>query len=167
MKKRLVMGMMSAVLMAGMVLPVHAANTTEGDMDVSYTEANVYVISIPQSVTLQQGEETAAQQIKGTSINIEPGKEVQVKVSNGIDNGAVFLALEGGTDADKVTSTVSLTSAGAGIDSSTVVAKFSGQSKDPAAGTGTLYFTGLPDDMKAGTWKGQLTFTVSLEGVTP
>lgn len=167
MKKKLVMGMMSAVLMAGMVLPVHAENTTGGNMDVNYTEANVYVISIPPSVTLQQGEETAAEQIKGKSINIAPDKEVQVKVTGGIDNGAVSLTLEDGETSDKVTSTVSLTSAGTGITSDTVVAKFSGQSKDPASGTGTLYFTGLPKEMKAGTWKGQLTFTVSLADVTP
>lgn len=167
MKKRLVMGIMSAALMAGMVLPVHAENTTGGSMDVSYTEENVYVISIPQSVTLQQGTGTTSEQITGTSINIAPNKEVQVKVSAGIDNGAVSLTLDGGTDADKVTSKVSLTSGGTGIDSSTVVASFSGQSKDPAAGTGILYFAGLPEDMKAGTWKGQITFTVSLADVTP
>lgn len=166
MKKRLVMGIMSAALMAGMVLPVHAENTTGGNMDVNYTEANVYVISIPSSVTLQQGKETAAQQIAGTDINIAPDKEVQVKVTGGIENGAVTLALENGGAADKVTSTVSLTSAGTGIDSSTVVAKFSGQTTTPVSG-GTLYFSGLQKDMKAGTWKGQLTFTVSLADVTP
>lgn len=166
MKKKLVMGMMSAVLMAGMVLPVHAANTTDGKMDVNYTEANVYVISIPQSVTLQQGTEVTAQ-IKATSMNVEPKKEVQVKVKTGIDNGAVSLTLDEGGAADKVTSTVSLTSGGAGIDSSTVVAKFSGQKKEPADGTGTLYFAGLKDDMKAGSWSGQLTFEVSLAEVTP
>ncbi len=167
MKKRLVMGIMSAALMAGMVLPVHAENTTGGKMDVSYTEANVYVISIPKSVTLQQGQETTAEQIKATSMNVAPDKEVQVKVSAGIENGVVSLTLENGESSDEVTSTVSLTSAGVGIDSNTVVASFRGQSLEPESGTGTLYFAGLPEEMKAGTWKGQLTFTVSLADVTP
>lgn len=166
MKKRLVMGIMSTALMAGMVLPVHAANTTGGSMDVSYTEANVYVISIPSSVTLQQGQETTAEQIKATSMNVAPDKEVQVKVSAGIENGVVSLTLENGESSDEVTSIVSLTSAGAEIDSNTVVAKFSGQTTTPVSG-GTLYFSGLQNGMKAGTWKGQLTFTVSLVDVTP
>ena len=149
MKKKLVTGILCAAVLAGTVAPVHAENTTEGTMNVKYKEGNVYVISIPSSVTLQQGKETTAEQIKATSMNVEPREK-----------GAVSLALSYGESADTVTSTVSLTSGGTGIDTDTVVASFSGQSLEPESGTGTLYFSGLPEGMKAGTWKGQLTFTV-------
>lgn len=163
MKKRLIMGMMSAVLIACMALPVHAENTTGGNMKVKYEEENVYIISIPQSVTLQQGTETVSEQIKATSMNVEPNAEVQVMVTGGINSeGAVSLTLRNGESSDMVTSTVSLTSGGPGIDSNAVVAAFSGQNLEPESGTGTLYFAGLPEDMKAGTWTGQLTFTVGI-----
>ncbi|HIY03018.1 MAG TPA: hypothetical protein IAA26_14435 [Candidatus Blautia faecipullorum] len=161
MKKKLVTGILCAAVLAGTVAPVHAENTTEGTMNVKYKEGNVYVISIPSSVTLQQGKETTAEQIKATSMNVEPRTEVVVMVTDGInEKGAVSLALSYGESADTVTSTVSLTSGGTGIDTDTVVASFSGQSLEPESGTGTLYFSGLPEGMKAGTWKGQLTFTV-------
>lgn len=134
-------------------------------MTVNYTQGNVYIINIPQNVALQQQTETTAQ-ITGKSMNIEPNKAAQVRVSSGITDGAVSLTLTDGGAEDKVTSTVSLTSGGEGITSDTVVAEFSGQSLDPATGTGTLYFAGLPADMKAGSWTGQLTFQVSLVDVT-
>lgn len=162
MKKKLVTGILCAAVLAGTVAPVHAENTTGGTMNVKYEEGNVYVISIPRSVTLQQGQETTAEQIKATSMNVAPNSKVVVTVTDGIeDKGAVSLALDYGEPSDVVTSTVSLTSGGEGIDTDTVVAEFSGQTLEPESG-GTLYFTELPEDMKAGTWKGQLTFTVGI-----
>lgn len=164
MKKSLITGMVSAALIMGMVLPVYADNTAGGSMDVSYKEPNVYVISIPSEVILKQGEETQSE-IKGTKINIEPDKEVQVKVTYGIEEGKVSLRLEKGGELDKVTATVSLTSRGGGIDKSTVVARFKERNSNSEEGTGILYFAGLPKDMRAGTWTGKLTFEVSLADI--
>ena len=164
MKKRLVMGMMSAALIAGMVLPVHAEdNTTGGEMSVNYTQGNTYVISIPKSVTLQQGKETTAEQMNATSINLAPGAKVHVKVTEGITDGAVTLSLKNGETTDKVTSKVSLTSGGDVITENTVVAEFTGSGNDiePTKGTGTLHFAALQDGMRAGEWEGKLEFSVS------
>lgn len=160
--KTSVVGMMMA---AALVAPVHAAdNTTEGTMEVTYTEPNKYIVSIPSSVDLTK---QSSSTITSKEINIEPGKQVEVKISNGINaDGKVTLTREKAVAADTTTSTVSLTENGQAIAANAVVATFEGQNTTVTSG-GTLYFSALPTDLAAGTWTGTITFSVSVADITP
>lgn len=157
-----VVGMMMA---AALVAPVHAAdNTTKGTMEVTYTEPNKYIVSIPSSVDLTK---QSSSTITSKEINIEPGKQVEVKISNGINaDGKVTLTREKAVAADTTTSTVSLTENGQAIAADAVVATFEGQITTDTPG-GTLYFSALPTDLAAGTWKGQIIFSISVELIRP
>lgn len=159
--KTSVVGMMMAAALAA---PVHAADVANptGTMDVTYTEPNNYVISIPSSVILEKGNEVSAP-ITATIINIEPSYEVQVSINNGIDNGSVTLTREGGSET--TTSKVSLTTGGDAIADKAIIATFEGQDTTVTSG-GTLYFSALPTDLAAGKWTGTITFSVSVEDIT-
>lgn len=159
--KTSVVGMMMA---AALVAPVHANNTTAGTMDVTYTEPNKYIVSIPSSVDLTNVKSTV---ITSKDINIEPEKQVEVKISNGINaDGKVTLTREKGEPSDVTESTVSLTENGQAIAADAVVATFEGQNTTVTSG-GTLYFSALPTDLAAGTWTGTITFSVSVADITP
>lgn len=156
--KTSVVGMMMAAALAA---PVHAADVANptGTMDVTYTEPNNYVISIPSSVTLKKGEEVSTS-ITATTMNIEPSHEVQVSIKSGINNGGVTLTREGGSET--TTSKVSLTTGGDAIADKAIIATFEGQDTT-VTNDGTLFFEGLSDGLKAGTWKGQIIFSISVE----
>ena len=166
MKKRITTGAVAMMMAGVMMIPVQATDITgsgpnKAETSVTYTEPNKYTIKIPSSVELKTSDETSAS-ITATSMNIESGKKLQVSVSSGISEGKVTLTRTGATD--NTTSTVSLTSEGAGISNNTVVATFAGQSTDVITG-GTLYFSALSDNLNAGEWNGQITFQI--EVVTP
>lgn len=160
--KTSVVGMMMA---AALVAPVHAADVANstGTMEVTYTEPNNYVISIPSSVTLKKGEEVSTS-ITATTMNIEPGFQVKVSINNGIDNGSVTLTREG--ESETTTSKVSLTTGGTAIADKAIIATFEGQNTKVTS-DGTLFFEGLSDDLKAGIWKGQIIFSISVEQNRP
>ena len=160
--KTSVVGMMMA---AALVAPVHAAdNTAEGTMNVTYTEPNKYIVSIPSSVDLTKETST---KITSKEINIAPGKQVEVKILSGINSdGKVTLNREKGEPSDVTESTVSLAENGQAIAENAIVATFEGQSTAVKTG-GTLYFSALPDNLAAGEWKGQITFSVSVEDIKP
>ena len=58
MNKKIMAGMLTAVLAAGMVLPVSAADTTpqENSVKVGYEEASTFTLTIPAAVTLSETE---------------------------------------------------------------------------------------------------------------
>lgn len=156
MKKKVVSSAMALLLVGAMAIPVHAAE--EKTTEVSYKEANAYVIDIPATLELEVGQEKTLP-IGMTSINVEPTKKVEVKVKQGITDGAVTLTRQNAQDT--TTSTVSLTSAGQGIGNNEVVATFQNQATAPTQG-GTLYFAGLDSNLKAGTWTGNIVFEVNV-----
>lgn len=157
MKKRQLIARVMGIIILGavMVTPVYAAE----EMEVIYTEPNEYEISIPSSVTLQSEADTNTA-ITASKMNISPRSRVLVKVTGGINAGKVTLTR---TDAsDTTSSTVSLTPGGSGIDVNDTVAEFRNQTITPSYG-GSLYFTGLESNLKAGTWGGKLVFTISVQ----
>lgn len=155
MKKKVVSSAMALLLVGAMVLPVHAEDKTT---QVSYTESSAYEVNIPVALELEPGaEKTLA--IGMDSMNVEPTKKVEVKVKQGIADGAVTLTRQNASDT--TTSTVSLTSNGTGIGDNEVVAAFQDQDTAPVQG-GTLYFAGLDSDLKAGTWTGSVVFEVDV-----
>lgn len=143
-------------LLAGMLaLPAHAAD--ERSTTVTYTEGNRYMIEIPANVLLSTEKETETS-ITASEINISPTEQVEVGVKDGVSSGTVELKRAGSTET--AASTVSLTKGGSGIQDGEAVAVFKGQATTAAEG-GTLYFSPLPGDLKAGTWTGTIVFDIS------
>lgn len=170
MKKKLIAGMMVAMMVVGMVMPVSAAELTptnpSGSTNVTYEEGNNWNVTIPAKVDLYTDKGTDSQ-ITASMVNIAPGKALQISVSSGISGGKVTLARENGTSADNITSTVSLTEgASSGIADDAVVAEFSGSQFEgtinPIYG-GTLYFSKLEGtNIKAGSYTGTINFVMNV-----
>ncbi len=151
MKKKMIAGIMAAMMTVGMVMPVSAEEIT-----VTYREPNAYILSIPKGVTLTaQG---GSAQVGVEDVNIEPDTKIDFKITSGADdNGVIELSREEDTSTKAVT-TVSTTSGGAGIAKDTVFASFT------ADGMKDLFFTAPAakdgGQIKAGSYAGTLTFTV-------
>lgn len=151
-KKQAAAGILGIMLMSAAVLPVHAET-----MDVTYREANSYMVNIPSSVDLSNG--AASEKLEVKNVNLEPGKEIKIKISQGVDtNGVIELSRENDT-ATKTVTTVSKTADGAGIALNTDFVSFT------ANGSQNLFFSALEakggGQVKAGNYSGQLTFTVT------
>lgn len=159
MKKKMIAGMMTAVLAAGMVMPVSAADTTpqENSVKVGYEEASTFTLTIPTAVTLSETE-GAKGSVGLSAMNIETTEKVQIKVTEGIANGEVTL-----TDVKDSTNTcsskVSLTEGGTGIASDAVIAEFTMDSTSLEA---PLYFSSLGKDVPAGTYSGKIVYQASI-----
>lgn len=151
MKKKLIAGMMVAMMTVGMVMPVSAEEVT-----VTYREPNAYTLSIPASVTLT--DQGGSAQVGVKDVNIEPNTKIDFKISAGVDdNGVIELTRENDTNTKAVT-TVSVTSGGTGIAQNTIFASFT------ADGMQDLFFTAPAaqngGQIKAGSYAGTITFTV-------
>ena len=155
-KKQLLLGAMGLMMAGVLAMPVNAKERTT---NVSYTETNAYEISIPENLELKPGEEKTLT-ISMSKMNVSPTEQVTVKVKSGIKDGAVTLTRENASDV--TTSTVSLQSGGTGIADNAVVATFKDQNTAPEQGGGTLYFTGLAGNLKAGNWKGTMVFEAEI-----
>lgn len=161
MKKKLVAGIMSAMLVAGMVMPVSAADDTPTqtkEFSVEYEEPSTFILSIPASVTLREDAEVS-ENVGLSDINVSTSEKVQIKVTSGISGGNVTLK-DVDDDTNTHTAKVSLTSGGDGIGDNAVVAEFTGTSTTAITG-GTLYFSQL-GNVPAGTYRGQINFKASI-----
>lgn len=158
MKKKIIAGMMAAVLAAGMVMPVSAADTTpqENSVKVGYEEASTFTLTIPAAVTLSETE-GATGSVGLSAMNIETTEKVQIKVTEGITDGKVTLT-DVKDSANTCSSTVSLTEGGTGIASDAVIAEFT---MDSALLTAPLYFSAL-GEVPAGTYSGQIVYQASI-----
>ncbi len=158
MKKKLVAGMMVAVMAAGMALPVSAADTapTNGNVSVAYEEDSTFTLTIPATVTLSENA-GATGTVGLSAINVSTTEKVQIKVTGGISNGAVTLTDENDSS-NTCFSTVSLTEGGEGLASDAVIAEFTMESNPLTA---NLYFTAL-GEVPAGTYSGQMTYQASI-----
>lgn len=155
MKKKMMAGMMAAMMTAGMVMTVSAADTSQ-TATVTYREPNAYTISIPQSVTLT--DQGGSSSVGVSQVNLEPDKKIDFKITAGADeNGVIELSRENDTNTKAVT-TVSATNGGTGIAKDSVFATFT------ADGTKELFFTAPKakdgGQIKAGKYEGTITFTV-------
>ena len=92
MKKKIIAGMITAVLAAGMVMPVSAADTKPqgNSVKVGYEEASTFTLTIPAAVTLSETE-GATGSVGLSAMNIETTEKVQIKVTEGITDGKVTL----------------------------------------------------------------------------
>ncbi|SHH57228.1 hypothetical protein SAMN02745196_00820 [Clostridium collagenovorans DSM 3089] len=151
-KRQIIAGAMGILMMSVVILPVHAET-----MDVTYREPNNYTVTIPSSVDLSNG--ATSKQIEVKDVNLEPSREIKVKITQGVDsNGVVELSREDDTETKAVT-TISITQSGTGIAKDTDFVSFT------ANGTQDLYFSDLEakngGTIKAGNYNGQLVFTVT------
>lgn len=160
--KKIMATAMAVGMLAASTLTAYAADQS-GSMKVQYTKVrnSSFVLSIPESVTLQVSSEVN-KQVGVSSINVEPDEKVQIKVSDGIENGKVILTDSGNTS-KTVSSKVSLTSnnTGNGINIDDVVAEFEGNSTI-ATREGTLYFSSVGAGIAAGEYSGVITFEASI-----
>ncbi|MDO4274114.1 MAG: hypothetical protein Q4D16_10615 [Eubacteriales bacterium] len=161
MKKAMAGAVAVGMLSAG-TMTAYAAEPQTGSTTVQYTKSqeSSFVLSIPQSVTLSDTEEVS-KTVGVTAISVADSEKVQIKVTEGITNGAVTL-----TDkaiSKEVSSKVSLTknNTGEGIKSDDVVAEFEGTSTTATTG-GTLYFAPVGEDAEVGTYEGTITFSASI-----
>lgn len=149
MKNKMIAGMLTAVLMAGVGMPVNADEVT-----VTYREPNAYTLSIPSSVTLTKDGGNAEVGVKG--VNIEPYTQIDFKISAGVDESGVIELSRENDPTTKALTTISTTEGG--IAKNEVFASFT------TDGTKTLYFTAPAakdsGEIKAGSYTGTITFTV-------
>ena len=151
MKNKMIAGMLTAVLMAGVVMPVNAEEVT-----VTYREPNAYTLSIPASVTLTK--DGGSSNVGVIDVNIEPDKKIEFKITAGVDDsGVIELSRENDTSTKALT-TVSTTSGGTGIAKDSVFTSFTEDDMQD------LYFTApvakYGSEIKAGSYTGTITFTV-------
>lgn len=169
-KKKMMIGTASMMIVAMMFMPIYAESESTGEMNLTYTEGNQWTVTIPSNVDLSTNKEIN-QQITATEINIEPNKKLEVSVSTGVSNGQAVLTRKNGiTGSDDVTTTVSLSTGGAGIADKEVVAEFSGTKKNTSISAdknGTLYFSKLSakdgGTVKAGEYTGKITFLLEVK----
>lgn len=166
MKRRWIAGMMSAMLLVGMALPVSAADTKE--MTVTYTEGEAYMLTIPaDSKTLNLSTSDHVTGTVGvTNVNLAPGNKIQLSVTGGVDSsGVVALTRSGGSET--LQSKLTLNDAGgAAVTLNAVFAEFTQD------GNAKLNFSPLTTasggtDIKAGEYSGTLTFSASIASATP
>lgn len=166
MKKKIVAGMMSAMLAVGMVMPVSAAQPNN-ELDVQYSLESTYTLSIPTTVTVLN-ENGGSAKVVVSAVNTTPNEKVQVTITSGITDHQIELARENNTDT-KVVSEVT-DSKGNKLSNQSVVAEFRDMSItaiiDGTAGDGTINFGELKDSqgnaIKAGTYNGTIVFGASV-----
>ena len=164
MKKGILVGMMSALLAAGMAVPAGAAGSAPNDsLDVQYALGSSYTLSIPATVTLTA--EGGTTTVGVSAVNTAPTEKVQVKIKSGVNREH---QVELKRDGDQTTTVVSIVmdSHKNELSNGSVVAEF--QDMDTMAissaqyGNGTLSFGAIADSegraVKAGSYTGTMVF---------
>lgn len=118
-------------------------------VEISYTVSNAYTISIPQNVDLSN---ESMIQVEVKNVNIEEGKQIDITISDGIDNdGNIILSQENDSDM-RLYAKISHTENGQGITPDTPFVSFDKE------GIETLYVdepvANQDEQIKAGTYKG-------------
>ena len=139
--------------------------TTEGgtgETTVNYTvpePGTEFVVIIPPSVTIPQGETSATMQISvGTGSTLESGKTLSVKLESSANNFSLKLA--GGSDTIGYKVEKDSQAVNAGDD----VLSWTGGEVIPAAATLTMELTESTDGKTAGDYSDTLTFKLSVTG---
>lgn len=168
MKRKMLVGMMSALLAVGMAVPVGATSSDPNDsLDVEYTLNSSYTLSIPETVTLTADGGSAT--VGVDAVNTTPTEKVQVKISSGI-NESNQVTLTRSNDSRNTTVVSEVTdSNGNKLSDGSVVAEFQDtetKAIDGAYGDGTLNFGEIADSngetVKAGSYTGTIVFEASI-----
>ena len=160
--KKLLTGMMALGMLGSVTtaLPSIAANGTTSSATISYTAAESYEISIPDSVSLSDGSKgtMTLKTVKDKAIRIPYGQKLTYKV----DSGSVTLNLEGDNSS---TAKVVLKKDQKEVQSDTVL--FESEAKLAADATTsediTVECAKSNAPLYSGTYKGTITFNISVE----
>ena len=139
--------------------------TTEdgtGETTVNYTvpePGTEFVVIIPPSVTIPQGETSATMQISiGTGSTLESGKTLSVKLESSANGFKLQLAEGSETISYKVEKD------GQAVNASGDVLSWTGGQAIPEAATLTMELTESTDGKTAGDYSDMLTFKLSVTG---
>ena len=139
--------------------------TTEdgtGETTVNYTvpkPGTEFVVIIPPSMTIPQGETSATMQISiGTGSTLESGKTLSVKLESSANNFSLKLA--GGSD----TIGYKVEKDSQAVNAGNAVLSWTGGEVIPAAATLTMELTESTDGKTAGDYSDTLTFKLSVTG---
>lgn len=154
MKKRLLAGVLSVMLLGAVAMPVYA-----DDLQVGYTQTSTWTVSIPKT-SLSQTQDVE-QTVVATAMNIRPESKLQVKIT-GVTNGMVTLnRSDNGATTTSTVSYVDSTGSKSIINGETVIAEFVDQSTNFANNTtGKLSFSPIVADTKAGDYTGTVTYVM-------
>ena len=165
MKRKILVGMMSALLVVGMAVPVGATGNANS-LDVQYSLGSSYTLSIPETVTLTANGGSAT--VGVSAVNTTPTEKVQVKILSGINESHQVTLTRDGDQTTTVVSEVT-DSNGSSLGNGSVVAEFqdmSDEAIDGDYGDGTLNFGEIADSngetVKAGSYTGTIVFEASI-----
>ena len=153
--------LLSAALCCMTAVPALAADvTTDGGSQsttITYSVNADYIVAIPETVALDSD-----LTIKSTKANTEPGKAVKVSISGLNADGKAELARTNDTDY-KITADVK--QGENALKNNDTVAAFADVTTETAATAITVSNAAAPDanPIKAGSYSGTLTFTISYE----
>lgn len=162
MKKPICLLLALSLLCAGVALADTEITTEDGtgETTVNYTvpePGTEFVVIIPPSVTIPQGETSATMQISiGTGSTLESGKTLSVKLESSANNFSLKLAGGSDTIGYKVEKDSQTVNAG------DAVLSWKGGEAIPAATTLTMELTESTDGKTAGDYSDTLTFKLSL-----
>ena len=152
--KKLFALILTVCLLATMSVTAFAANTTGGSMEVTYSVAPAYTVTIPETVTI--GADGTEMTVSAEDVVVEKGQYVSVTLA--ADNNFTVKTAEGAELAYTVTANGEAVAAGGEI-----------LAVNPADGkTGTASITFDIDESAikyAGTYTGTATFTVAVKPV--
>lgn len=158
--KKVITGVLTAALCAGMTVPAFAADvTTEGSQNtaLTYSVETDYIVTIPEQVSLDK--EIV---ISSSKANTEPGMAVKVCISDLTAAGAAELTR---TNDESYKITAAAKQKNNGITNNTVVAQFADVTTEKKADAITFDDPVAVNggEIKAGSYTGSLTFSVSYE----
>ena len=152
--KKLFALILTVCLLATMSVTAFAANTTGGSMEVTYSVAPAYTVTIPETVAI--GADGTSATVSAADVVVNKGQYVSVTLA--ADNNFTVKTTEGATLTYTVTANGEAVAAGDEI-----------LAVNPADGkTGTATITFDIDETKiqyAGTYTGSATFTIAVKDV--
>ena len=152
--KKLFALILTVAMLATMSVTAFAANTTGGSMEVTYSVAPAYTVTIPETVTIGAGGTSAT--VSAADVVVNKGQYVSVTLAS--DNNFTVTSGEGATLTYTVTKGGQPVAAGGEI--------LAVNPADSATGTATITFD--IDETKiqyAGTYTGSATFTIAVKDV--
>ena len=152
--KKLFALILTVAMLATMSVTAFAANTTGGSMEVTYSVAPAYTVTIPETVTI--GADGTSAEISAANVVVEKGQYVSVTLAT--DNNFTVKTTEGAELTYTVTANGETVAAGGEI--------LAVNPADSATGTATITFNIDETAIQyAGTYTGSATFTIAVKDV--
>ena len=167
--KKVLSGVLTAILMASMMTTVFAAETeiTVGGTQsaetlVTYEMAEAYTVIIPDAVVIEPTTNKGSAIVGAEKIVIDFGKTLNVKIG-GHDNTDAWQLIDVTNSANTINYTIGTTDGGNDVVNNTVVLSSVAGANWNDSVENTLYFSLNEDVEKSGSYEDTLTFTVSID----